>query len=424
MPDVPWGVLTLVKNKNDLWFHFLKGLCVGIAFAFCIGVVSLIFRGAYSFLSPKEGSMYSVRLKRVPQFRDNAIGAETIDGFLRKHESKITDVFPEHNGDTDLGRWVTIHDDNEDLGNELRAVTDIEHVEEEGAIDLEPIEFTEAGNDKTWNLEKIHTAEAHIILGEPKHIVIVAVVDTGVDLDHPAIKDRLLPGINIVDGNRNPRNKLPSEMHATHVSGTIVMDPRYSDNSYGVAYPVAKIMPVRVLNEYGSGTFTSVAQGIVWAADNGAEVINLSLGGTRDHQMLHDALRHAALHKNVIVVAAKGNSNTSTPHYPADYPEVLAVTATDKDDNRAFFSNYGDNSCCAAPGYQIYSSVPGNKFMIASGTSMASPHTAASAALIRAKNPEMSREHVMEVIKKKGDEIKTDKPIGRRLNLVNFLNAE
>lgn len=413
------------ENRSALCSHFLKGLCVGIAFAFCLWIVFLVFSGVYSFLSQEEGSVYSVRLKHVPQFRNNVVGIETIDKLLREHKSKIIDVFPKHNGNTDLGRWVMIHDNDEDLGNELQTISDIELVEKEGTIGLiEPIEFTEAENDKTWNLEKIHTAEAHIILGEPKHIVIVAVVDTGVDLDHPAIKDRLLPGINIVDDNRNPRNKIPSEMHATHVSGTIVMDPRYSDNSYGAAYPAAKVMPVRVLNEYGSGTFTSVAQGIVWAADNGAEVINLSLGGTRDHRLLHDAIRHAALHKNIVVVAAKGNSNTSVPHYPADYPEVLAVTATDKDDNRAFFSNYGENSCCSAPGHYIFSSVPGNKFMIASGTSMASPHVSASAALILAKNQEMSREHVQEIIEKNGDEIKADKPIGRRLNLVNFLNAE
>ncbi|MBI3274016.1 MAG: S8 family serine peptidase, partial [Candidatus Colwellbacteria bacterium] len=396
-------------------------LCLALVFTAASGVV----RSISSLFFAEEGSVYSVRLKHAPRFgNNNEVGVKALDELIREHASRTVDIFPDHNDEDPLGRWIAIYDDDEDLGDKLRAIEGIERVEEHGTIGLiEPVEFTEAGDDRTWNLEKIHAAEAHKILGEPKRIIVVAVVDTGIDPDHPAIKDRLLSGRNIVDGNNNPRNKLPSEMHSTHVSGTIIMDPQHSGGAYGVAYPAAKVLPVRVLNEYGSGSFNDIARGIVWAADNGARVINLSLGGTRDHQMLHDAIHYAAF-KNVIIVAAKGNSNTSRPSYPADYEEVLAVTATDRNDERAFFSNYGDNSCCAAPGYQIFSSVPGGRFMVASGTSMASPHVSASVALILAQKPDLNRKQVQEIIEKKGDEIKTDKPTGRRINCMNFLTDE
>ena len=210
-------------------------------------------------------------------------------------------------------------------------------------------------------------------------------------------------------------------MHGTHVSGTIVMDPNNSNGAFGAAYPVAKVMPVRVLNERGSGTFQDIAKGIVWAADHDADIINMSLGARVGNALIHDAVKYAVNKKNVVVIAAKGNSNTDSPHYPSDYPEVMAVTATDQNDQRASFSNYGNNSCCAAPGHQIFSSVPGNEFKLASGTSMASPHVASAAAIILAKNPNLTPQEVRKIMETAGDRIQTDKPVGPRINLVSFL---
>jgi thermitase len=269
----------------------------------------------------------------------------------------------------------------------------------------------------------IKAEQAHKMLGSNASTVVVAVVDTGVDLGHPALKERLLPGRNIVNKNNDPRNQTPNEMHGTHVSGSIIMDPEYSGGSFGVAYPVAKVMPVRVLDQSGRGSYGNIAKGIVWASDNGAQVINMSLGGPFRNKLLHDSIRYAVNSRGIVVVAAKGNSNSSRRFYPAAYPEVMAVTATDKNDNRASFSNYGNDSSASAPGHEIYSSVPGGGFRIASGTSMASPHVSASVALIISKNRDINPQQVRAIIENNGDEIKTDKPVGRRINLVNFLGA-
>jgi subtilisin family serine protease len=161
---------------------------------------------------------------------------------------------------------------------------------------------------------------------------------------------------------------------------------------------------VKVLDDTGAGSTYGVAQGIIWAADHGAKVINLSLGNYADANFLHDAIRYA-FDKDVIIVAASGNDNTSQPGYPAAYPEVLAVAATDENKNRASFSNYGDYIDVAAPGVGIASTYPGNQYAALSGTSMASPHVAALAALIRSVNPTLKNTEVMDIIRQTAEDL-------------------
>jgi len=164
------------------------------------------------------------------------------------------------------------------------------------------------------------------------------------------------------------------------------------------------IMPVKVLDASGSGSTYDVAMGIIWAADNGAKVINLSLGNYADAQFLHDAIRYA-YDKDVVLVSACGNDNTEQPGYPAAYPEVLAVAATDANRNKASFSNYGDYIDVAAPGVSIASTYPDNQYAALSGTSMASPHVAALAALIRSVNPALTNKEVMDILQQSAEDI-------------------
>jgi len=157
-------------------------------------------------------------------------------------------------------------------------------------------------------------------------------------------------------------------------------------------------MPIKVLDQSGAGTLFDVAEGIIWATDNGAKVINLSLGNYAESKYLHDAIKYA-YSKDVVMVAATGNDNTDELGYPASYPEVLGVSAVDSFQSRAEFSNYGDYIDVMAPGVNIPSTYPDNQYAALSGTSMASPHVAGLAGLIRALNPSLTNEEVYNLIK-------------------------
>ncbi|MFD3258467.1 S8 family peptidase [Paenibacillus lentus] len=244
-----------------------------------------------------------------------------------------------------------------------------------------------------WNLPIIETNRGWK-LSKGSNDVIVAVVDTGVDLYHPDLQGRLLKGYNVVAPDEEPVDDVG---HGTHVAGIISANVNNGEGIAGMMWG-GKILPVKALDKSGSGTTYSVAQGIIWAADNGAKVINLSLGNYADAQFLHEAIKYA-YDKDVVLVAATGNDNTERPGYPAAYPEVLSVSATDYNLQKASFSNYGDYVDVVAPGESIASTYPDNQYAALSGTSMASPHVAALAALIRSVNPDLKNTEVMDIIR-------------------------
>ncbi|MFD1176018.1 S8 family peptidase [Paenibacillus puldeungensis] len=244
-----------------------------------------------------------------------------------------------------------------------------------------------------WNLPIIETNRGWQ-LSKGSNEVVVAVVDTGVDLKHPDLKGRLLKGYNVINPKKQP---LDDVGHGTHVAGIISANVNNNEGIAGMMWG-GKILPVKALDKSGSGTTYSVAQGIIWAADHGAKVINMSLGNYADSQFLHEAIKYA-YDRDVVLIAATGNDNTERPGYPAAYPEVLSVSATDYNMQKASFSNYGDYIDVMAPGESIASTYPGNQYAALSGTSMASPHVAALAALIRSVNPELKNTEVMDIIR-------------------------
>ena len=208
--------------------------------------------------------------------------------------------------------------------------------------------------------------------------VIVAVLDTGVDASHPDLAHAVLPGLDLVDPGGDGRTD--PNGHGTHVAGVIAAAIDGSGTE-GLA-PDALILPVRVLDRYGSGEDAVIAQGILWAVRNGAKVINLSLGGTDRDPLLADAV-NIAVSAGVVVVAAAGNSGMSGEvMYPAAHPTVVAVAATGPDDRTAVFSTRGDYVDIAAPGVMILSTVPGGAHRFESGTSMAAPFVSAAAAIL------------------------------------------
>ncbi|MCJ8011402.1 S8 family peptidase [Paenibacillus sp. KQZ6P-2] len=244
-----------------------------------------------------------------------------------------------------------------------------------------------------WNLPAIETNQAWD-LSKGSSDVIVGVVDTGVDLNHPDLHGQLLTGYNVINPDSAP---LDDVGHGTHVSGIIGALVNNNEGVAGISW-YNKMLPVKVLDKSGSGTTYAVAEGIIWATDNGAKVINMSLGNYADSQFLHDAVKYA-YDRDVVLVSASGNDNTERPGYPAAYPEVLAVAATDSNMKRASYSNFGDYIDVAAPGTNIASTFPGNQYAALSGTSMASPHVAAMAALIRSANPGLSNKQIMEIMR-------------------------
>lgn len=205
----------------------------------------------------------------------------------------------------------------------------------------------------------------------------VAVVDSGVS-NVTDLAGQLLAGHDFVTGSGS--GQADQNGHGTHVAGIIAAK---ANNRYGTAglAPAAKILPVRVLDRKGQGYASDIARGIVWATDHGAGIINLSLGGTYDKST--KVAVDYAVSKRRVVVAASGNSGNGVVSYPAGFANVMAVAASTSSDGIAGFSSFGHHLDVAAPGQDILSTVPGNGFAYASGTSMASPYAAAAVALIR-----------------------------------------
>lgn len=213
---------------------------------------------------------------------------------------------------------------------------------------------------------------------------IIAIVDTGVQLDHPDLQAKFVQGYDFVENDDAPQDE---QGHGTHVAGIAAA---ITNNNLGVAgaCPLCRLMPVRVLDEAGSGSVFDVAQGIVYAADNGAQVINLSVTGpdgvgASGLFMLEEAVNYA-WNKGAFLACAAGNgfTNSISAAYPAAYPNCVAVGATNEDDSHAYFSNWGLWVDVVAPGMNVYSTGVGSSYTYKNGTSMATPYVAGAAGLL------------------------------------------
>lgn len=240
--------------------------------------------------------------------------------------------------------------------------------------------------DQQWALSATSFPAAHSRFTQGAGTV-VAVVDSGVNGTHPDLRHRLVPGIDLVspyggNGNLDPHG------HGTHVAGIIAAASGNGEGIIGAA-PEASVMPVRVLDAYGEGAESTAAEGIVWAVDQGADVINLSFS-VGAVGALREAVRYAEA-AGVTVVAAAGNGREqgSPVAYPAAYPYVIAVGSIDRSLAVSPFSNRGDYLDLAAPGSGILSTYGLNSYAMSSGTSMAAPYVSAAAALLRSATKNM-----------------------------------
>jgi subtilisin family serine protease len=224
----------------------------------------------------------------------------------------------------------------------------------------------------TWNIERVGaTSSWAISTGDP---VKVGVIDTGIDLKHPDLQANIKGGYNAINPLKSPND---DNGHGTHVAGIIAA----LNNSMGVVGvgPNIDIYAIKVLNAAGTGFLSDVIEGLDWAVANGMQVVNMSLGTSQDVQSFHDAILNA-YNAGVTIVAAAGNSGGAVS-CPASYPEVIAVSATDQNNQIASWSSRGPEVDLAAPGVNIYSTYKGRSYATLSGTSMATPHVTGAAAL-------------------------------------------
>lgn len=244
--------------------------------------------------------------------------------------------------------------------------------------------------------------------------VTIAIVDTGVQLTHPEFAGKLVQGWDFVNNDNDPDD---DQGHGTHCAGIAAANTNNGIGMAGLA-PNCKIMPVKVLGA-GGGTTAWVVGGITYAADNGAKIISLSLGGGFPDPALQDAGAYA-LSKGALPIAAAGNNGVTTKFYPAGFDEYLAVAATNSQDVRAGFSNYGaDWVDVAAPGEDIWSTLPGTSYGFNSGTSMACPLVAGLAGVVKSVDPSLSPAALRTLIQNGCDNVGNFVAFGR----VNLLKS-
>jgi subtilisin family serine protease len=212
--------------------------------------------------------------------------------------------------------------------------------------------------------------------------VIVALLDTGVDATHPDLSDRIIGGYNFVDDNADVTDV---NTHGTACAGIISANSKSTEGVRGIA-PEAYLLPVKVMNDTGKGESFAVIEGIVYAVDQGAKVLNLSIGTRGLSSALNDAITYA-VDKGVLIVAAAGNDGTPEILMPAGYKDVICVGAVDGNLQYAPFSNYGDKLDIVAPGVAINTTAPEGGYLEFSGTSAAAPFVSGALAALISKNP-------------------------------------
>lgn len=250
-----------------------------------------------------------------------------------------------------------------------------------------------------WHLSKIQAPTAwDTTTGSSTQPV--AVIDTGVRASHPDLVGKVLVGYDFVanDNDANDENG-----HGTAVAGTVSPASNNQVGVCGVAWS-NPILPVRVLDANGSGNYSAIANGIIYAADLGAKVINLSLGGTSSSRALQDAVTYA-WNKQCVLVAAAGNNGSNVAFYPAACTNVVAVSATNASDTRPTWSNFGSYVDVSAPGVDILSVFGNDQYAAWNGTSFSSPVASGVVALMAAANSTLTNVQLVDLLIKNSDDI-------------------
>ncbi|NTU43423.1 MAG: S8 family serine peptidase [Nitrospirales bacterium] len=252
-----------------------------------------------------------------------------------------------------------------------------------------------------WHLPVISAPECWDLTTGSSEVVI-AVIDSGVDPTHPDLATKLLPGWNFLNANSDTHDVLG---HGTAVAGTAAALTNNTTGVAGMAW-ANHIMPLVVLDSSDYASYSNIASAIVYAADHGARVINISIGGSSSSSTLQNAVSYA-WNKGVVIFASAMNNANSTPYYPAACTNVIAVSATTSSDTLASFSSYGSWVDLSAPGASIYTTNNGGGYGAWNGTSFSSPMTAGLAALVLSVNPSLTNAQVEALLKQGSDDLGT-----------------
>lgn len=376
----------------------------GIIFLLLITLTFFLSRIKYDTLNKSYASEEDE--EQTTASFDN-IDTTQAEGIIVKYKQNISDQkrtetykkykpikFPEKRRRLSFDEYDVLETPPEDIQttiDELQKDPEVEYAEPDYYLNLDSIP-----NDplfpKQWWLTKIQAPQAWDI-SKGSGSVIVGVVDSGVNMNHPDLKGKVIKTMNTQSDGPN---------HGTHVAGIISAVTNNSIGVAGIGYSV-KLISV----DTSSGTKLNISraiEGIKWATDNGAGVINMSWSGSGSSNTLQNAINYA-WSKGVVLVAAAGNSGNNKREIPAAYPHVISVAATTSNDKLASFSTRGGWVTVAAPGASILSTVGSNDYISYSGTSMASPVVAGLAALIKSAFPNFNNQQIVDRICSSSDKI-------------------
>jgi len=250
-----------------------------------------------------------------------------------------------------------------------------------------------------WHLATIQAPSAwNITTGSSS--VKIAIVDSGVDPTHPDLAPKLIPGWSFITGTTDTHDTMG---HGTTTAGAAAA---LGNNGIGVAGVAWQnpVMPLVVVDSTGFASYSNIASAITYAADQGARIVNVSIGGTSASSTLQSAVNYA-WNKGTVVFASSGNGGSSTPYYPAGCQNVVSVGATDSNDTLASWSNYGSWMSLVAPGVNIYTTTNGGGYGYASGTSYSSPIAAGVGALVLSYSPSLSASSLVNVLERNSDDL-------------------
>ncbi|MCC6650092.1 MAG: S8 family peptidase [Candidatus Eisenbacteria bacterium] len=398
-----------------------RPLSAAAALALLVGLLTVV---SCARQLPTQASAARPRAITAPRLAARALSAEAI--VLLAPGIRAKDVASAHGaevlegGDSRLAALVATSGDSDDLRVALEADPRVLSVEANQTLSVvEAHQKSWAFDDGLPTLQNTLEQPAATVLGvagaqaaSMGNGVRVAVLDTGVDPTHPLLAGRIVTtadfldpsntgAIDLTDGLDNDSSGEADEAwgHGTHVAGIVA-----------VAAPNVELMIGRVLDADGRGDVLGVAAGIRWAVDNGARVINLSLGTTATSHAIEEALEEAE-EEGVLVVAAAGNRGTDNPtEYPARSRRAFAVAAADCDSRPTDFTSYGPFVDLVAPGVAIRSSYPGNRYRLWTGTSMAAPWASGTAALLLSVHPQWTPTQVQARLSASASPLREPKP--------------
>ncbi len=343
---------------------------------------------------------------------------EAIPAIINDERMSVTAVLP-YSDDRKLVKIaISLEDTVDNAIAKLESNENIEFIEKDQVYTSDYflndyIDDTE--HEQLYHLNLIKSVEAWKLIAKNDHQKIkVAVIDTGADIEHEDLKNIINKDLSVRVSEDGLITKLKGDngTHGTHVSGIIGAEANNNIGIAGVGSAIdnSAIDLIGIGCDMGNGNSFStltVYRAIKYAVDNGARVINMSLGGTSDENNIFGSAVELAVNSGCVVVCAAGNSNTTAYHYPSDCEGTISVIALDEDgEGRAYFSNYGGSqNKVSAPGDPIYSTVPKNEYLPYSGTSMASPVVAGIVGMVLSVRPELTVEDVKNIIYNSTDDI-------------------